>query len=61
MIGDGANDCMDCELSLLQSSCDTLSAVTTELNQSIDQFVYRDNTSHDNYNRIVTRQAASKA
>ena len=26
MIGDGANDCMDCELSLLQSSSDTLSA-----------------------------------
>ena len=26
MIGDGTNDCMDCELSLLQSSSDTLSA-----------------------------------
>ena len=29
--------------------------------ESIDQFIYREGASHDNYNRIVARQAARKA
>ena len=41
-------------LSLLQS-------INQSINRLINQFIYWDNTSHDNYNPTVTRRAASKA
>jgi len=36
-------------------------SINQSINRLINQFIYWDNTSHDNYNRTVTRRAASKA
>jgi len=47
-------------LLLLTLLLGTLEQVAT-VNRLVNQFIYRDNTSHDDYNRIDTRKAVRKA